>query len=107
MAIDWDALVLRPAMDIFGEPVLYTPTAGEPITITGVFDEAYTVVEEMDSRPVSSTYPVLGVRLAVFPVPPQAGDRLTIVAKNDLYTVREVRPDGHGAAKLLLNWTPE
>lgn len=111
--IDWDALVIGPAVAIFGETVAYTPQSGETMAITGVFDEAYKPLlplggsmgrEPLDIGMTGDTVsagPVLGVRLADFPVPPAQGDAL--VVRGTAFVVREVQADGHGAVKLLLN----
>lgn len=105
--IDWDTAVLAPTNAVFGESVLYAPAAGGSFTISGVFDEAYRSVELIDGDiGVPSVGPVLGVRLAEFPAAPAQGDRLTILRTGIAYTVREPRPDGHGAAKLMLNVAP-
>lgn len=101
--IDWDNLVLGPCMATFGEAVTYTYASGAPIQITGVFDEQYTDVTLADTQPIASTMPVLGVQLSQFPTQPQQGDTLTITRTAEAFVVKEVRPDGHGAAKLMLN----
>lgn len=111
--IDWDTVVIGPATAIFGEPVLYIP-AGQPgMTITGVFDVAYKPLtplgghmglEPLDiglSGDTNSVGPVLGVQLSQFSQLPAQDDVLTV--RDVLYRVREVQPDGHGVAKLLLN----
>lgn len=109
MAIDWDSLVLAPAHAIFGEAsgaIVYTPQGHSAFTLTGgVFDAAYREIDQLGGVPVSSTMPVLGVRLAVFPtgIAPAQSDTLTIGGVS--FVVREVRPDGHGEAKLMLNLT--
>lgn len=105
MAVDWDSLVHGPVTAAFGEAVLYAPFAGgDPFTITGIFDEAYAEVQELGDQPVSSVSPVLGVQLSQFPVPPAIKDQLTIQATGTVYVVSVVEPDGHGWAKLYLNW---
>lgn len=105
MALDWDALTHAAVSDAFAEPVLYQPAGGDPFTVSGVFDEAYAEVEVLDGAPVSSVFPVLGVRLSQFgDSPPEAGDRLTIIRTGTTYVVNNVNPDGHGWAILPLNW---
>jgi len=105
VAIDWDKAVLGPVMGVFGELVHYAPAAGQPFDIAdAVFDEAYREVVVEDGIPVSSVTPVLGVRLAAFLTPPAQDDALTIDRTGTTYVVREVRPDSHGEAKLMLNW---
>lgn len=106
MSVDWDANVIAPCTDVFGEPVTYMPANGEPFPIEGVFDEAYHEVVMLDNGPAITTEsPVLGVRAAQFPSgqSPHKGDQLMIPSVNTIYTVKDVRPDGHGHIKLMLN----
>ena len=97
-------------MGVFGEdePVIYRPSAGPSFTLAdAVFDEAYLGLEMIDDAKaggVNTATPVLGVRLALFPAPPVQGDMVFITRVNSTYVVRDVRPDGHGEAKLMLNF---
>lgn len=113
MPLSFDLLVVEPCIAAFGEQAqgfdlpTYTPAdGGIPFPIDGVFDEAYREVDPITGSPVSSTAPMLGVRLAAFPpgVAQAQGDLLTIRGGN--YVVREVRVDSHGWARLLLNEAP-
>jgi hypothetical protein len=109
--LDVDALILAPLMsqDIFGEvpSPLWTPAAGGAATaIDGVFDEAYAAVDSLDTGDSAVTVgPTLGVRLSQFPggAVPKTNDTIVIPRIGNTYVVREVRPDGHGHARLLLN----
>lgn len=108
MAVNWDSLVNAPALAVYGEAVTYTPAGGPstspgPFPLSGVFDEAYRQIDVYSESPVSSTVPQLGVQLVTFPagVTPLQGDRILI--RGASYTVREVQPDSHGWARLLLN----
>jgi hypothetical protein len=112
MAIDWDALVLAPVMGIFGEGVpvdkstwpLYTLTTNESFRLAdAVFDREYSAVTVSDDGVANSTRrPVLGVRLALFAVPPAQGNRVYIPSVGLTFIVREVQEDGHGEAQLML-----
>lgn len=122
--IDWDALVIGPAVAVFGELVLYQPKAprwpggplvssGLQLPVIGVFDAEYLelsplAIGEMIGMPsnIGSTRPVLGVQMSQFPVPPAQGDLLLVAATGQAFVVAEVRADGHGHAKLLLNEAP-
>lgn len=104
--IDWSAMVLAPCIAAFGEPVVYTPAGGAAITVSGVFDEANHDLDLAGGTPQTTEAPVLGVRLADFTTgQPQPEDTLTVTRTGNIYVVREVRLDGHGGAKLLLNQT--
>lgn len=107
--LDFDALVLAPCVAAFGETAqgypasVYAPATGQPFALDGIFDRAYREVDALTGMPISSARPVFGVRLSVFPagMAPASGDQVTI--RGTVYVVREVRPDGHGEAKLMLN----
>jgi hypothetical protein len=105
--IDWDTAVLGPVHAVFGEPVIYMPARGMPFPIDGVFDKAYLASDALgDGTAMSTAMPVLGVRLALFPAgaPPVQNDKLKILSSGATYKVKEVRPDSHGEAKLLLTF---
>lgn len=115
MAIDWDALVLAPAMAIFGEGQpsqpdqwpLFQPKGGAAFRLAdAVFDAAYRRVEDLgDGTTSTSEHPVLGVRDALFAQPgrrmAKQGDRLTM-ASGKRYAVADVQSDGHGHSLLIL-----
>lgn len=92
-------------MGVFAEPVEFRPVVGTPINTSGVFDRAYTrdVALEDGSIGVTTESPTLGVRLSDFPNPPKQNDRVFIPSAGVTFIVREVRVDGHGGARFLLN----
>jgi len=118
MAVDWDNLVIGPTIACFGDPVQYEACGGW-FPITGVFDEAYLELTPLGKGEdgteafslgspgaITTARPVLGVQLSQFVLPPEQNDTLTIMGGKFIggrYVVKEVRPDGHGGAKLLLN----
>ncbi|HEX7693916.1 MAG TPA: hypothetical protein VF409_05470 [Sphingomonas sp.] len=111
MSIDWDDLVLGPVMGIFGEDAagaglpVYTPRGLPAFMLAdAVFDAQYEqVIVSDDSQTTTSRRPVLGVRLSLFLArPPQQNDTVLIPATGKTYVVRDVQPDGHGHALLLL-----
>jgi hypothetical protein len=115
-----DTLVLEPCEDFFGSTVTYTSKeSGLTQVVTGIFDQQFLSLATMGSGPfpsqealsigapgsITTRTPVLGVRLSQFVAPPAQGDTLSVQpALGDLlnYQVREVQPDGHGSAKLIL-----
>lgn len=105
MSVDWDALVIGPVQGVFGKPVTYMPALGAPFGIDGTFENAYSKKVEFEDGTVGVTTvaPTLGIRLSEFSSEPIQNDRLFVVAVNTTYAVREVRPDGMGAAILTLN----
>jgi hypothetical protein len=128
--LDLDGLIIGPCMAVFGEPVAYygtsslvpggtgtlaTQVTGSPVTvIQGVYDESYLPLQPLGANQpglaslamgalpnITAALPVLGIRAADLPVPPEQGDRLTVRGQD--FLVREVQADGHGGIKLLLN----
>jgi hypothetical protein len=103
MPVDWDAHVLAPCEGVFGELATYSPASGAPFAIVGVFDREYHEVALLDpTAPADSALPVLGVRLAIFATYPAKNDKVFIPSVGLSFIVKDVRPDGHGWAKLML-----
>jgi hypothetical protein len=103
VALDFGALT-APCNDVFGGLVTYTPTEGASFDVNGVYDDAYTEVHAAgDGTSVTSTSPILGVQLADFPCLPLQGDTLVVKKTGERFIVKEVRPDSHGWAILMLN----
>ena len=105
--IDWDALVIGPCMETFGEAagVPYTRAGGATFTVDGVFDEGSINLRLVADPSFVENGPVLGVRLSQFPTdydPRNAKDD-TFVVRGVTYVVREGRPDSHGWALLSAN----
>lgn len=107
--IDWDELVLAPLEGVFGEGeqegrIQFHPFDGEPYDIDGIYDAAYrdaALVDPMVSA--NTTQPILGVRLSIFRAAPVPGDdQVYIPRAGKMFLVKEVRPDSHGGAKLML-----
>ena len=130
MSLDWSGLT-APCTQLLGQPALYAPAVGGGTAIIGVFDAAYKeVLLDREGAPMNSVSPVLGMQPGDLPAPPAKGDQLIIVANpglytvsagrlylassgtavsnpaGKLYTVKDVRPDSHGGAILMLNYTP-
>jgi len=96
--------ILAANMDAFAVPVAFA----EPVVVVpgtadggrGIFDRAHELVDMSSGVPVSTTGPVLGIRLAEFVTPPAQGDRMVIAGI--LFEAYDVKPDGQGGAKLVL-----
>jgi hypothetical protein len=103
--IDWDTDVLAAEHGVFGQPVTYMPAAGgASFIVTGVFDEAYKELDLAGGTATTTETPVLGVRASEFPAPPVQGDTLLIQSLGETFIVNDVRSDGHGEIKLMLNF---
>lgn len=104
MDFDFDSLALGPCHDIFGTAVTYTPPGGVAMSVVGIFDAAFNAVTIGDDGvPFTTVMPVVGVRLSQWPVQPVQDGVVTYLKTGARYVVKEVRPDGHGEAKLMLN----
>jgi hypothetical protein len=109
--IDFDALVLRPAMNIFGRPVdVYPQDENGPsapsFPIRGVYSEQPMDVQAEDGAILSSTAITLGIRLAAqSEIDP--GFRLFIPAFGSLpekgwFLIDDTDDDGQGGSILTL-----
>lgn len=78
-----------------GDEITYTPNAGSPLAIKGVFDNAAVAVEG-----VISIRPIVRIVLSDLESEPLRGDQVTINSTD--YTVSEVEPDSFGGATLIL-----
>ncbi len=93
--VDWDINLLAPLQKVFGEPVNYRPTTGTAYDITGIFDRAYTQdIQPLDpgDPSINTTLPVLGVRDAVFTIPPAKGDRVYIYRVDTVFVIKIFNP---------------
>lgn len=113
MSIDWDGVLLAPTMQIFGEGTasqpatwpLYRPKGLAPFALAdAVFDRAYAdITIDGAGSEVTSRKPCLGVRLSLFlQREPLQDDSVFIPSVPGTFIVKDVRPDGHGHAKLIL-----
>lgn len=84
--------------DTFGATVTYEPVGGGTHALVAPFDRTHVDVQLSTEVGVTSTRPMLELRLADLAVEPQEGDQF--VAGGERYQVEEVRLDGRGGAKL-------
>jgi len=89
------------ARDTFGQSVSYTPAAtGIAESITAPFDAAHEVMSLDAEQPISSTAPVIDVRLADLSVAPAQGDLCTVGGTD--YEVTDVQPGQVGGTAHLM-----
>jgi hypothetical protein len=109
--IDFDALVLKPTVDIFNIVVTYTPTVSQPgvpaFVTRGVYSSAPVDVILQNEAIYSDQETSLGIRLAEFAAQPMEGDFVTITdprhpANGKQFWIGDLDEDGHGGGKLLL-----
>lgn len=102
--IDFDALVLGPAMDTFARPVSIIPlksrSSSVPYAARGVYAERPVDVLTEGDAILSSTNITLGIRLSEFTVEPVQGDKVVIGART--FLVDDTDPDGEGGLMLAL-----
>lgn len=111
MPVDFDAHVLKPCEDVFGEPVKFMPRSqrGVSYLMAGIFDEGHHDLQLLDgdAPPVNVNQPVLGIRAKLFTdagaPTPQQNDKFWISSNARTYMVKDVQPDEHGNLKVLLN----
>lgn len=106
MAVDFDALVLKPCQDKFGDPVTVTYAVGGTASVTGILDEGNKETVVIDGVPVTESNPCIGIRESAFlsqsKALPKQFDKL--VCKGKSFVIREVRPDNKGDLKIMLNY---
>lgn len=98
---DYADLANKGTRDLFGVAVTYTPQGQAAQSITAIFDKAHEAVEVRAGVPVTTTRPMLDVRLADIAVAPRIGD--TAVVDSTTYRVMEYQPTGNGCANLWLS----
>jgi len=91
--------VISSGLKTFGEEVTYTPFAGSPFTIKGIYNEKYLEIDANGLQILTDT-PNLGVRNSDFEVQPKQNDKVTIRGQD--YRVNEAQKDGEASTVLLL-----
>ncbi len=93
--------MLRTALSVFGETVMYTRgTTAVPIS-KAVFDKNYVTVDPNTGAQIMSTNPMIGVRVADLPNgEAREGDLVTV--RGVEYRVIDKQPDSEGHIKLIL-----
>jgi len=95
---DWASLtnaLNTSVLGAFGREVVYTPQAGDPVTIRAIFESTR---EAEENAP--GVYAVLFVRAGDLPQPPERGDEATVGGVT--YKVFDIEADTTGAVALRL-----
>ena len=103
--IDFAALVLGPAMAVFGQAITVTPTRSQPgaaaYAARGVYASKPVAIPIEGTDDVHQTVqPTLGIRLADFATVPVQGDGIAMAG--GAFVIFNVIPDGQGGADLVL-----
>ena len=85
-----------------GGPVTYTPGAGAPVDVRGIFDQAYVDAQSGDAE-VSTSGPAVFLTLADLPTDPTADESATVTVNGVTYSPFLVKPDGLGGVRLRLH----
>ena len=87
--------------ELGGEPILYQPAVGDPVTVTGIFDAQYVLAQGDAEAGVEASGPAVFLRVAELPVDPEL-DEPTLTIDGRAYHVTQRKPDGIGGTVLLL-----
>lgn len=101
MAVETDAdrAVFLDADD-FGVAAVWTPLAGGPVTVSGLYDDDFVNLLASGEFGQSGSQPQLLVRASDKPANAAHGD--TIVIDGDAFFVAEFQPDGTGMVRVML-----
>jgi hypothetical protein len=111
--IDFDGLVLAPAMEIFARPITVTPLKSQPghpaFEARGVWASKPVDVPLEDGSILSSQDHRLGVRWSEFLVPLAQGDQIEVDAhlsapRLGIFLIEDGDDDGQGGTDLSLKW---
>jgi hypothetical protein len=102
--VDFDALVLKPAMDTFSKPMIVKPLSSQPLApiyaARGVWSKRPVDIATEGGGILSSEERKIGIRISEFPVPVAPLDQVKF--DGDWYWVDDVDEDGQGGASLTL-----
>ncbi len=113
--INFDRLVLRPAMGAFARPVAFLPKGRTPFLGRGDFRRPTEDVQ-LSEGDMSTAAPTLSVRASELTVLPRQNDHVyvdivvdpaepvgfRVTARSQRFIIVDVRPDGEGDIKLVL-----
>ena len=107
--IDWNAHVLMPLSNLFGEKIYYQPMDGDGFETIGIYDEAYREIASIgDGVAMSTECPTIGICAGnLSGHMPVEGDMVTLERTREIFQVNNVRPDGKGDYRLMLNLAGE
>lgn len=87
-------------LDAFGVATTFQPSAGDPVSVRGIFQRDYVDVHEGEAG-ISSTGPAVWYRRSDLAVDPAVG--ASVVHSGTTYRVIQVKPDGQGGVTLRLH----
>lgn len=97
-------MVMDCCLDYFGDPIVFLPSEGGEYKMSGILDEAVSVVDTSGEVPVETSMPVLSVKLSNFDDlgvnHPIQDDQFII--KGKIYTVTRQPEDGWSESRIVL-----
>jgi len=95
-------IMMENFLAVFGIDCSFRPKAGGVFSIRGIFENKYLGVEPSTGMPISTSSPQIGIKLAHLPAGVGIKRDDIFVVNGKSFSVREVRPDGLGAATVML-----
>lgn len=92
--------VMRAATNVFGEPVVFTPSGGQASNKIGIFRDQFLEIDSQTGYQVLTDQPNLGIRNSDFATLPAQGDSFRV--RNINYIVHTVHRDGEAGSTILL-----
>ncbi len=86
---------------ILGGSLIYTPGTGSPVTVKGIFDQAYVRLDTGEAG-IASASPAAFFTLSDLPSDPSADVAAQVTALGVTYRITEAKPDGIGAVIVFL-----
>lgn len=96
------ALADSVSQDVLGDTVTYTPGVGAPVTVLGIFDQPYAMVDALTPG-VTSSGPVVFLLLSDLPSDPETDLTATLTVAGVVYSLDTVQKDGVGGVRILLH----
>lgn len=102
--IDFDALVIGPAMNTFAEPFTVFPADGEgdSYSLRGVWSERANDIVVGDELISSGQIRTIGIRLSEVPLVPQQGWTIRRDRGGALYIIDDLDDDGQGGSMMTV-----
>ena len=91
------------SLKVLGEDVQWTPPAGSPQTVRGIFESEALVTDEMGDGLILTPQPRLWVDLTALTTPPTSGGGGVFVVDSKSYAPDRVEPGTFGLAEIWLH----
>jgi hypothetical protein len=87
-----------------GEPIVYTPGVGSPVTVQGIHDRGYLVADGsgLGDAGVMTSRPAVSLMRADLPSDPKTDTAARLTIRAEVFKVWKVENDGQGRLVLVL-----